>query len=293
MQKELVIFGLCFFLLIGFVSAVPYVPGELDSEFTSIQEKDVLNLQDEDGRDFSLSFLEFKWNEEDIEKILEVPYFTDNGQDGLLLDGMIIVEDISYKEHFWGCIDGAKFSDKFKYFFQALFGTLKLNFEEEQEFEAEGRLIEDTSGTGAYNSKECYEVCLQSYKQNLMKKDYVDCTNDCVSQFNCGTEKIWNSITSDGDVGLEAVYLEFVSEGKKEIFGLGLGINPDTEIIEDLSLFSIDPEKAGVSIDGFKGVKKKSPLNILENTKSIISWRNLENIEKGDVKFESLYVENP
>ncbi len=304
MKKSLMIFGMCFLLLMfNFVSAISYAPGELDSEFDSIREKYSLNLEGENGKLFTFSFLEFSWIEGEEKKIEIFSYLTDNGADGILGGMPALVKDITYKQHFWGCLDGASFTQKFGAIFELLIGKnpIYVSVEEEQEFEAEARTITATPGTGAYNTNKCLELCYERYplEERWRNKDIQfgeqvrDCENNCTLKFNCGIEEKLNSLAPDGAVGIKRVYLFFNSRNKQEMFGLEIGLIPETGDLTDITLVSLGPE-AGGGIDGFRGVEKelnmginKETGNFLDYVRWLIGPDDPERIEKFDSLYES------
>jgi len=192
-------------------------------------------LETQDSKIIDISFLEVKWtiNDNVYEEILT--YLNDGGDEYIV--GTIFTKDAELESHFWGCIKGASFTQKFLAILKLLIWgePISITHSEEQEFEKRGREIEDTSGTGAFNVKECKKSCAENYINkpsfSLVDRQEIEgCHQKCVRDYDCGEFLRCNAYVSDGGCGIKEMHFE--TKGGNYI--VKININPkDGKIITE------------------------------------------------------------
>lgn len=312
-----IIKGFCLLILLvilqsNFIFAIPYSPVTDSQQFDSVQTLWSSTLENENGERLTVSFLRFNWTEKgeetimfngednktilppkDIHKSAVVTYLEKEGKK-YLSDSVGRKDDISYESHFWGCLKGASVPQKFLSILELLIGKRPFSItpSEEEAFEKEGKKITNTPGTGAFNSKNCYDSCLKKHEDKLKggplspeEAEIIrECKNECVTKFKCGVLASCNNYGLDGHCGIKEMDLIFFEKDKKEIFEIELKVEPTSGEVMLGIIKTRDPSK------GISGtIVKEEELKIIEEIGDIYGGRFA--LGTNDIyKFDFLHV---
>lgn len=223
-MKRTILVGFLIFIILfmSFASAILYSEAIPDpNKFDSITQVWDATLVIND-REIRLGLNEYNFTFNYTNKSIILGRLSDS-KETYLIDSILYLpyEDSKIETYYLGCLDGASFSQKFGELFKILFGgkPYSISYKEEQEFEKEGRAIENTPGTGAYNAKACTKNCMEQRSEGdceiasncPMTKEQRDafekCLDDCTMKFKCGDVVKCNNFAPDGSCVIKQVDL--------------------------------------------------------------------------------------
>jgi hypothetical protein len=261
MKKSLIIISLILssVFLIGFIGAGQYsYSSEFSSEFDSINILWNAQFKDSEGNIYNLSAKEFILNNERFVVFSSGKYLEGNYSTLIEpLDHPMFRFNEKEKDHFFGCLKGASFSEGFAMIFRSIFlgenPSLLLTNKEENEFEAEGRRIENTPGTAVFNLNQCMTNCEDKGNTRSFKSS---CNNDCVKQYNCGTEIICSSFDSEGNCELTRAILSYEDSPNKSESKVFFFENFDEGKFNNFYLVDLKDYNHHIGINDFPNFKK-------------------------------------
>ncbi len=138
--------------------------------------------------------------------------------------------DYTEESYFWGCLNNAKFSQKFIEIAKMIFGSnsfKNLGREEEVIFQEEANEIRNTPGTGAYETDKCIMNCNAYINSTSAEgnKQLSECSNECVIKNKCGTVSSCNNYDSSGYCGIKEINLLVRDENSKQKYDVHLIVN--------------------------------------------------------------------
>ncbi|HJX50731.1 MAG TPA: hypothetical protein VJ438_04680 [Candidatus Nanoarchaeia archaeon] len=223
------------------VSALPYSPVIPDTgKFSSIKQVWGATLVTKEGEiRLGLNKYDFVLNNKSKSIILGK---VSDKDETYLFDSLIWkpYEDSEGENYLMGCLSGTSFTQKFSSLLQMLMGRkpFSITRAEEEEFEKEGRVIENTPGTGAYNLRRCQEDCHTQYNLGIDVENcdivatclrtrsditnFWECQDKCVLQFNCGSITTCNNLAEDGSCAIKQVDLWASSKENKFQYQISL-----------------------------------------------------------------------
>jgi hypothetical protein len=270
MKKSLIIISLILssVFLIGFIGAGQYsYSSEFSSEFDSINILWNAQFKDSEGNIYNLSAKEFILNNERFVVFSSGNYLEGNYSTVIEpLDLPMFSFDTKTKEHFFGCISGATFSEYIHGIINRYFSGVKFNKSEEDYLESvlKSANLEKNPNSGYFKVSQCLNSCEDKRDTRSFQSS---CVGDCIKQYNCGTELICSSFDSQGNCALKRMILSYEDSPNKSESKIIFFENFEEGRFNNFYLFENKDYDYHIGINDFPNFKKSYKELFLVNEK--------------------------